>query len=47
MVGFTGEYHHQTIYDVLKEVAKRFDVQIVDQIPALVPLFLVAKATKR
>ena len=47
MVGFTGEYHHQTIYDVLKEVAKQFDVQAVDQIPALVPLFLVAKATKR
>lgn len=47
MVGFTGEYHHQTIYDVLKEVAKQFDVKVLDQIPALVPLFLVAKATKK
>jgi len=47
MVGFTGEYHHQTIYDVLKEVAKQFEVQVVDQIPYLVPLFLMAKAIKR
>jgi hypothetical protein len=47
MVGFTGEYHHLTIYDVLKEVAKQFEVQVVDRIPALVPLFLVAKATKK
>jgi hypothetical protein len=47
MVGFTGEYHHLTIYDVLKEVAMQFEVQVVDRIPALVPLFLVAKATKK
>ena len=47
IVGFTGEYHHLTIYDVLREMSKTFEVRVIRRIPAALPLFLVAKAVKR
>ena len=47
IVGFTGEYHHQNIYDVLREMSKLFEVRVIRRIPFAPSLFLVAKAVKK
>ena len=47
IVGFSGEYHHQTIYDVLRAMSKSFEVRVIRRIPAVPALFLVAKAVKK
>ena len=47
IVGFTGEYHHQTIYDVLDAMSKQFEVSVIRRIPAMPTLFLLAKAVKK
>ncbi len=47
IVGFTGEYHFQTIYDVLGEMSKLFEVRVIRRIPAMPSLFLLAKAVKK
>ena len=47
IVGFTGEYHHQTIHDVLREMSNLFEVRVIRRIPAMPALFLVAKAVKK
>ena len=43
LVGYSGEYHHQTIYDVHTALARRFQPVSMRQLPPLLPLFLMSK----
>lgn len=43
LVGFSGEYHHQTIYDVHTALARRFQPLSIRPLPPLLPLFLMSK----
>ena len=47
IVGFSGRYHHCSIYDVKKEVTKHFHINYVRKLPFLLPLFLLIDAEKR
>lgn len=47
LVGFSGAYHHQTMYQVIDAMSEYFDVRVTHRFPAPAPLFLICSATKK
>lgn len=43
LVGYSGEYHHQTIYDVHGALKRRCRPGSISQLPPLLPLFLMSR----
>lgn len=43
LVGFSGDYHHQTIYDVHAALQRRCRAISINQLPAILPLFLMSR----
>lgn len=43
MVGFSGDYHHQTIYDVHAALARKCSIDSMASLPPCIPLFLLSK----
>jgi 2-polyprenyl-3-methyl-5-hydroxy-6-metoxy-1,4-benzoquinol methylase len=46
IVGFSGEYHHCNIYDILAQMQELFSIRSVRRLPAIMPLFLIAVVQK-
>ncbi|MEQ1829125.1 MAG: class I SAM-dependent methyltransferase [Pirellula sp.] len=47
LVGFSGDYHRQDVYQVQTKLVEYFDVRVAHVIPRLAPLFLVLVCTRR
>lgn len=47
LVGFSGAYHRQDVYQVVEAVSEFFDVGAMHRFPAVTPLFLIFSATKK
>jgi SAM-dependent methyltransferase len=42
LTGFSGHYHHATIYDIERELASRLERRALKNLPPLLPLFRVS-----
>lgn len=42
LAGFSGHYHHATIYDIERELASRLERRALKNLPPLLPLFRVS-----
>lgn len=47
LVGFSGAYHHQTVYQVMDAMSTLFDIQHIRRLPQPAPLFVICAATKK
>lgn len=47
IVGFSGDYHRQNVYQVMKSLSEQFAIRVIHRFPKPMPLFLIFEATLR